>query len=247
MEYYRSTSSTFADIYPEDSNYGYVKITKLNANTTKFEYVKYIALNINSLDNSTNDNIGIYYVTYYNSGNPNRLCTWNRALSDKDSLAQSLIASLSLKDYNENNLVVEKLRLMSSLMDGTDANINKYQDIVFRRDDDFRLGGIRSKMNRVSAGSRTELRSSIALYANMPEDEGNGVQEGINVTWSPYYGKIVSTLNGLVRVIDHIQFIGKDNGQFGYTEVTSGADVVAIPQGNYFFYGTAAEGVVTQF
>lgn len=242
LEYYRSNSSTFADIYPENSNYGYVRITKLNANITKFEYVKYIALNINSSDISTNDNIGIYYSTYYNSGSPNKLCTWNRAISDKDSVAQSLIASLSLRDYNENNFITEKLRLMSSLMDGADANINKYQDIVFRRDDNFRLGGIRSKMIRVSAGSSTELRSSLALYVNKPEAEGNGAQEGVNVSWSPYYGKVVNTFNGLVRVLDHIQFIGKDNGQFGYIEVTSGADVKAIPQGNYFFYGTAVAG-----
>lgn len=242
LEYYRSSSSTFADIYPENSNYGYVRITKLNANITKFEYVKYIALNINSSDSSTNDNIGVYYSTYYNSGSPNRLCTWNRAISDKDSVAQSLIASLSLRDYNENNFVVEKLRLMSSLMDGTDANINKYQDIVFRRDDNFRLGGIRSKIASVSVGDSTELRSSLALYVNKSEAEGNGAQEGINIIWSPYYGKIMNTLSGLVRVSDHIQFIGKDNGQFGYTEVTSGADVSAIPQGNYFFYGTAPSG-----
>lgn len=237
LEYYRSSSSTFADIYPEDSNYGYVRITKLNANITKFEYVKYIALNINSLDNSTNDNIGIYYSTYYNSGSPNRLCTWNRAISDKDSVAQSLIASLSLRDYNENNFIVEKLRLMSSLMDGTDTNINKYQDIVFRRDDNFRLGGIRSKMANVSAGDSTELRSTLALYTNKSEAEGNGAQEGINISWSPYYGKVVNTFNGLVRVLDHIQLAGSDDGQLGFQRITSSTDITNCPLGNYFFYG----------
>lgn len=143
LKYYRAVSQTFADIYPEGTNYGYVKVTKLNSSLTKFEYIQYTATPNDEGSVATNDqlNIGIVWETYYNASIPTRPVVWNRHISSRAKDVQEINSPLSL--------------------------------------------------------------------------------------------------NGLVNFIDHIIFSNKSNGQFGYIEVASSADVTAIPQGTYFFYGTA--------
>ena len=219
LVYYRTISQTFADIYPESSNYGYVKVTKLNSGLTKFEYIQYATIPNDEGSVATNDqmNIGIVWETYYNASVPTRPVVWNRHIHSQYTAPQNL-----------------KSTLTQSVIDDSQAGVGIADYAGYSKDGLRRIGGF--QVAKQSVGD--ELRSRNVLYV---VDDDNTYHSTIYSDWSPSQNKVLTIMQGLVRIPNHIQFAGLDNGQFGYTEVTSGADVKAIPQGNYFFYGTAAE------
>ena len=243
LMYYRDPNIGNSEIYPSIST-GLFKATKLVNDITKFEFVSLAATSNDEGSIATEEtedmwNIGVLWETFYLNSVPSRSIVWNRHISSVAKDAQGMRGPLYIDTTKNAN---ELLRLMRRDVDGTDANLGLYMDIVFRNADDYRLGGIRAALRKGSAGEGTELRSNMSLYVTKTKEEGGGSSEAFSSVWSAYQGKILSTLNGLVNFSDHIMFLNKKNGQFGYIEVASSADVKAIPQGNYFFYGTATTG-----
>ena len=240
LTYWYSTGVSWGfndEFYP--ANYGVFTALKASNVTaqTCFRFEEYIAYSGNGQDTNTSNNLGILYETYYNESFPNRVCVWNKHLSEGERVTQYIHGQLAIDTPASNTK--ESLQIIAGDLDGSDANIDQYKDIVFRNKDNLRLGGIRSRYGKFTNGGETELRSLIAIYGTKSESEGAAAQMLLEGGWSPYFQKVVTTLSGLIRIPDHVQFDNKDNGQFGYIEVSSGADVTAIPQGSYFFYGTA--------
>ena len=225
LVYYRGTSLTFnSDMYPEGSNFGYVKITKLNNGLTKFEYIQYLTTSNDegSIEPDDQLNIGIVWETYFNGTYPLRPVIWNRHITSAAKDVQKIIGSLSIDSPTTNS--VEKIRLITPDLNGSDETINKYSDIVFRKDDSFRLGGIRVKMNKVDPGDGSdELRSSVAIFVNRSEEEGNGAYEAINCSWSNYLQKVQTTINGDIKL----------TGNLTSTRTITGTQVVGAVYNDY--------------
>lgn len=218
LEYTVAVSGIYNDeIYP--TNYGLVRVSKLIGSLTFFEYLQYTTeiRSGSGADNTNSNNICMIWTTTYNSSYPNRVMTWNKALSSKTEASQTLHSTLT-----------------QAVIDDSQAGVGIADYAGYSKDGLRRIGGF--QVAKQSVGD--ELRSRNVLYV---VDDDNTYHSTIYSDWSPSQNMVLTTMRGLVRILDHIQFIGKDDGQFGYTEVTSGTGVKTIPRGNYFFYGTAAE------
>ena len=79
-------------MYP--ANFGLVRISKITASLTFFEYLQYTAeiRSGSGADTNTSNNICMIWATTYNSGYPNRVMTWNKSLSTETE-AQQIIRS----------------------------------------------------------------------------------------------------------------------------------------------------------
>ena len=218
LEYYYQVNYGLNDngFYP--ANYGYVKFTKQWNTLLKCEFVRYTTTDEEEGNEDSGKNIGIYYTTYYSSSYPNRLMIWNRHINSQDTASQTLHSTLT-----------------QVVIDDSQAGVGIADYAGYSKDGLRRIGGFQVTKQSVN----NELRSRNVLYV---VDDDNTYHSTIYSDWSPSQNMVLTTMQGLVRIPNHIQFTGLDNGQFGYTEVTSGTGVKTIPRGNYFFYGTAAEG-----
>lgn len=218
--YYRTVSAVYNhDIYPAESNYGYFKATKLWNNVTKFEYLQYTtATNIgDDVSEHPNINLGVLWSTYLDTTTDAKP-VWNMHINAQRVESQTIHSTFT-----------------QSIIDDSQNGVGIADFAGYSKDGLRRIGGFQVAKMSVN----DELRSRNVLY--VCDNEGT-YHSTLYSDWSPSMAKVLTTLQGLVRVTDHIQFIGKDNGQFGYKEVASSADVTAIPQGSYFFYGNAPTG-----
>lgn len=202
-------------LYPADA--GIFEAIKLDNSLTNFRFNEYHAMSTS--DDSNYDTIGILWSTWlYEVDVGVRTPIWNYHLSSQRQTSQTLHSTLTQALIN------------------TETSGDGIADFAgYSKDGSLRVGGFQVAKMSVN----DELRSRNVLY--VCDNEGT-YHSTLYSDWSPSMAKVLTTLQGLVRVTDHMQFIGKDNGQFGYIEVSSGADVTAIPQGSYFFYGTAPTG-----
>ena len=210
LVYYRSTSLTFNnEMYPEGSNYGYVKVLKLNSGLTKFEYVQYSTTSNDEGSIETNDqlNIGIIYETYFNATYPLRPVNWNRHLSNKPKDRQEIIGALSLN--SPTSISREKLSIISSDIDGSDKNIDNYSDIVFKRDDSYRLGLIRSRIQKSqSQEGIDELRNTLDIGVTQSEAQGGGFKPFISGNYSPGDQKLYLSMGEYVKINGDLNISG---------------------------------------
>lgn len=218
LEYFYQVNYGLNDnnFYP--ANYGYVKFTKQWETALLCEFIKYYVTKQEGDNQDSGNGIGIYYSTIYSSSYPNRSTVWNRHINSQDTASQTLRSTLT-----------------QAVIDDSQAGVGIADYAGYSKDGLRRIGGFQVTKQSV----KDELRSRNVLYVC---DDDDVYHSTIYSDWSPSQNMVLTTMQGLVRIPNHIQFIGKDDGQFGYTEATSGADVKAIPRGNYFFYGNAAEG-----
>ena len=218
LEYYYQVGYGLNDngFYP--ANYGHVRFTKQWATLLKCEFIRYYVTEQEGDNQDSGNGIGIYYSTTYSSSYPNRSTVWNRHINSQDTASQNLRSTLT-----------------QVVIDDSQAGVGIADYAGYSKDGLRRIGGFQVAKQSVN----DELRSRNVLYVC---DDDNVYHSTIYSDWSPSQNMVLTTMQGLVRIPNHIQFIGKDDGQFGYTEVTSGANVKTIPRGNYFFYGTAAKG-----
>lgn len=221
--YTKGTLDDYNDgMYPE--NYGLFKAVKLYNSLTNFEFIQYTAQidTAAGQDNNTSNNIGVLYETFYNSGYPNRACVWTKHLTGNNMSAQSLISRLDLQAAGNEAIRINKV------------SVDQARDIVGYDEAGTRIGGLRfSKLT-------TEGVKNVELFV---PDSSNGAQSFLrarNISTGEYLDLFKNVL-----VQAGSLFLGNSadaNKRFGYVQVSSVADVTAIPQGSYFFYGNAPTG-----
>ena len=224
LVYYRGTNTNFnADMYPEGSNYGYVKITKLINGLTKFEYIQYLTTGNEEGSIEPNDqlNIGVVWETYFNSTYPLRPVIWNKVITSKEKAFQELIGPLV---FNSTYQELIKLNNVSE---------NSFKDIVAYDTENKRMGLLRfGKYDEgITNGAKLSVVNSegtaldfVSLYHNLTT--GN--------SFTRLYQNVIIQ-NGELFFTSATD----NNARFGYKSVKSSTDVTNLPQGTYFFYGTA--------
>ena len=217
LKYYYQTGYGLNDngFYP--ASYGYVRFTKQWATLLLCEFIRYFVAEPEGDNQDSGNGIGIYYSTIYSSSYPNRLTVWNEYINSQGTVSQNLHSTLTQSVIN-----------VEAAGDGI-ADFAGYS-----KDGTLRVGGLQVAKQSVN----DELRSRNVLYVC---DDDNVYHSTIYSDWSPSQAKVLTTMQGLVRIPDHIQFAGLDNGQFGFKQVSSGEEVANLPQGTYFFYGTAGK------
>ena len=114
MEYSIAFLGVYNDaMYP--ANYGLVRISKIAANLTFFEYLQYSAeiRSGSNADSTNSNNICMIWTTTYNNIYPNRVMTWNKALSSETEATQVIRSSLQIKrpsDYSQINIITSNNR-----------------------------------------------------------------------------------------------------------------------------------------
>lgn len=98
-----------------------------------------------------------------------------------------------------------------------------------------RVGGLQVARMTVN----DELRSRAVMFVQ--DDEG-GYHSVVYGDYSPSQESVLTTLQGIVRIPEKAQFGSYNDGFFGFKRCNNSTDVSNLPQGFYFFYGTAGEG-----
>ena len=86
------------EIYP--ANYGVFTALKASNVTmqTQFRFEQYVTYAGEGQDTNTSNNLGILYETYYNASFPDRVCVWNKHLSEEEVENQNLNSDLFIKN-----------------------------------------------------------------------------------------------------------------------------------------------------
>lgn len=220
--YQKATLNDYNDeMYPE--NYGLFKATKLHNSLTNFEFIQYTAQidTAAGQDNNTSNNIGVLYETFYNGSYPNRVCVWTKHITGNNMSVQSLISRLDLQAAGNEAIRINKV------------SVDQVRDIV-GYDDTGRIGGLRfSKLT-------DEGTKNVELFVPDSSNSAQSFLRARNIGTGEYLDLFKNVL-----VQAGSLFLGNSadaNKRFGYVAVESGADVTAIPQGSYFFYGSAPTG-----
>lgn len=211
------------DMYP--ATYGLVRISKITASLTFFEYLQYTAeiRSGSGADTNTSNNICMIWTTTYNSNYPNRVMTWNKMISSETQATQSIMSRLDFE------------------LPGNEA---------------IRLNNVSTSITKEIVGYDTEgNRMGLLRFGKYDDGTTNGVKlsvvntDNVALDFLSLYHSLI-TGNSFTRLYQNVVIQNGElyftsatdnNARFGYKSVASGADVKAIPQGNYFFYGTAAE------
>ena len=167
LEYNIVVSGVYNDnMYP--ANHGLVRISKITANLTFFEYLQYTTeIRTNSGADSTNsNNICMIWTTTYNSSYPNGVMTWDKVLSSETEATQIIRSSLQIKrpsDYAQLTIITSNNRERR-----LDCGFN-YLRLAAMTDEDVSVGGRYIILNTTNS-----LSNSFYL------------QESISGTWTSY-------------------------------------------------------------
>ena len=222
--YYHNENN--ADDNQNDAMYpcqvGYIKITKLTNQITQFECIQYEAYNNPNGNVDEKISVGNIWETYYNAQYPQRVVTWNKHIASSTKTTQEIKSRL---DFNNNS--VEAIRLngidVNNIRDiaGYDVDGSKIGLLRFGKYDHGKTNGIKLAATNADGSSSPDF---ISLYLN--EETGNG--------FTRLYQNVVIQ-NGELFFTSATD----NNARFGYKSVKSSTDVTNLPQGTYFFYGTA--------
>ena len=164
--YWKDSDRENGSVYP--ANYGIFKATKLSNNHTTFEFVEYVAYLNESQDNSTSDNTCMYYSTLYNAGFPNRICVWNKHLSENEKETQYLESKISMKAPTSNwaQFVFRSASDYYRALEGDDSRIR----LDVRDTNDTKN---RRYLDVYSITGKSDIRDSIAIIEQKNSDTGN--------------------------------------------------------------------------
>lgn len=203
---------------------GYIKITKLTNQITQFECIQYEAYNNPNGNVDEKISVGNIWETYYNAQYPQRVVTWNKHIASSNTTTQEIKSRLDISNTNNEAIRLNNVdQNLTRDIVGYDVDGSKIGLLRFGKYDDGLTNGVKLAASN-SSGTSPDF---ISLYLN--EETGKG--------FTRLYQNVV-VQNGELFFTSATD----NNARFGYKSVKSSTDVTNLPQGNYFFYGTAAEG-----
>lgn len=215
LTYYPYPNKGFNDsFYPVENYYGVLEAFKLDKTKTIFKFYSHQTPNNNELSE--------LYLSAFDSGfTDTRTSVWNKCINSQSSITQGLNSRL---DFNNTSNEAIRLNNVSSNLTrdiaGYDADGSKIGLLRFGKYDNGATNGVKLAVANASNASPDFL----SLYLN--ETTGN--------CFTRLYQNVI-VQNGEI-------FFGSSNDnncRIGYKYVTSGDAVRDLPQGTYFFYGTA--------